>query len=372
MTRRDFIGRAARAGAGLALAGCTTGVRSGAVRPEPAFMWSALLHLGINSWADGPLSHWGGVKRGDRDEYVMRLREAQPCLRTTDAEWRFCVDGMAKAGMNQVIIDMAEGIRYESHPELAVEGSWPIEKFRRELDYIRALGMEPIPKMNFSTAHDTWLKDYHRMVSTPTYYRVCADLLREVYEIFDKPRLFHLGYDEETAEHQALYQFAVIRQGELWWHDFLWFHDQVRRLGARTWIWADKIWHHRADLERRMPREVLMSNWYYGEEFDLAKLTNEFTRNRVRAYAWLDAAGFDQVPTGSNCGFRTKTNLRSFEETVANCSKIISPTHLKGFCMASWSRQVPEYHAQNAHAIASCAAAKAIYASQVASGAAGS
>ena len=40
---------------------------------------------------------------------------------------------------------------------------------RKELDRMRALGLEPLPKLNFSTCHDAWLKDYHRMISTPQY-----------------------------------------------------------------------------------------------------------------------------------------------------------------------------------------------------------
>lgn len=359
MTRREFISNTALAGAGAMLGGCATGKAALAARPEPDFVWSALLHLGINSWADGPLPKWGLTKKGDPDDYRVYLRETQPYMRTTDEEWRFTVDGMIKAGANQIVIDMAEGIRYESHPELAVKGSWSIEKFRDELARIRAMGAEPIPKMNFSASHDTWLKDYHRMVSTPTYYRVCEDVIREVYEIFDKPRFFHLGYDEETAQHQQLYQYTVVRQGELWWHDFLWFNKVVEGLGARTWIWADRIWHHREEFEKRMPKSILMSNWYYGKEFDVAKITNENIRKYVGAYEWLEKAGYDQVPTGS-CG---DTDIINFPKTVEHCLKTakVAPSRLKGFCLASWARQVPVYHEKNATSFRAMAEAKTTY-----------
>lgn len=33
-------------------------------------------------------------------------------------------------------------------------------------------------KLNFSAAHDQWLHDYSRMVSTPVYYKVCAEVIR--------------------------------------------------------------------------------------------------------------------------------------------------------------------------------------------------
>ena len=324
----------------------------------PDFMWADLVHLGINSWADCYLKDWGPWKRGTPDEHCVTLRQAEPYMRTTDEEWRFCVDGLVKAGANTLVIDMAEGIQYESHPELAVKGSWSIEKFRRELDRIRAMGVVPIPKMNFSTAHDTWLKDYHRMVSTPEYYRVCEDVIREVCEIFDHPRYFHLGYDEETAANQAKYECVVVRQGELWWHDFLWFDKVVEGLGARPWIWADRVWHHREEFERRMPKSVLLSNWYYGKEFDVAKLKSASDRTSVSAYEWLEKAGFDQVP----CGTNRDEDFACLPNTVAHCVPLIAPERLKGFCLAPWSRQVPEYRRKNETSFRAMAAAKAKYA----------
>lgn len=60
---------------------------------------------------------------------------------------------------------------------------------RKEVERLRAMGFEVIPKLNFSTSHDVWLGDYSRMISTPTYYRVCRDLIEEVAEVF-KPKYF--------------------------------------------------------------------------------------------------------------------------------------------------------------------------------------
>jgi len=46
------------------------------------------------------------------------------------------------------------------------------------------------------------------MVFDAGLLRVCRELIAEVVELFDSPRFFHLGYDEETAEHQAQYAYA--------------------------------------------------------------------------------------------------------------------------------------------------------------------
>ena len=71
------------------------------------------------------------------------------------------------------------------------------------------------------------------------YYQVCAVLIRDVAEIFDCPRFMHLGYDEETDGHQRKYKYCVVRQGDRWWHDFLWFVKETEKTGMRPWIWSD-------------------------------------------------------------------------------------------------------------------------------------
>jgi len=331
MSRREFVktGTVAAMAAGLPRLGEAESV-------APAFMWGALLHMGTNMWSDVPVKSWGALKPDE-----LHLVCAADHLRFDEAVWRTLTQRMKTAGMNLLVIDLGEALQYQSHPELSVKGSWPLDKFRAELARLRALGLEPIPKLNFSTAHDTWLKEYGRQVSTPIYYRVCADMIREVCEIFDKPRFFHLGYDEETAAHQSQYSYAVVRQGELWWHHFLFFVKQVESMGARPWIWSDYYWNHPEEFLQRMPKSVLQSNWYYGAEFAPDK------QKEVKTYLDLDQAGFDQVPTGSNW-----SNDVNFKGTVRFCKKNLAPKHLKGFLMAPWFFTLKEWQEKNLQALA--------------------
>jgi hypothetical protein len=321
-TRREFVK------AGLAATPAFVWPGPGASAPaEPAFIWGLLLHMGVNMWSDIPVDRWGSFKKEE-----LHLVCQSDHLRFDEAVWQKLTSRMQAAGLNLIVIDLGEALQYESHPELAVIGSWTIERFRKELARLRALGLEPIPKLNFSTAHDTWLKEYGRQVSTSIYYKVCQDLIREVCDIFDQPRFFHLGYDEETAGHQAKYSYAVVRQGELWWHDFLFFVKQLERQGVRPWIWSDYYWNHPEEFISRMPRSVLQSNWYYEANFDPAK------QRAVKAYLDLDQAGFDQIPTGSNW-----STDQSFGNTVSFCNKNLSSDRLKGFLMAPWFFTLPEW-----------------------------
>jgi hypothetical protein len=195
-------------------------------------IWGNLLHLSYNMWndrecAENPL-YWA----------------ARDTLLFDRTLWDDLLVQMAEAGFNMVVIDLGDGVHWQSHPEIAVQGAWTTGELKAELDKMRALGLEPIPKLNFATAHDAWLKEYSRMVSTPVYYQVCADLIAEASVLFDTPRLFHLGMDEETAENQKLYNMCIVRQHELYWHDFHFLVEQVEKAKVRPWIWSDYVWNN--------------------------------------------------------------------------------------------------------------------------------
>ncbi|MCC6729476.1 MAG: Tat pathway signal protein [Chthonomonadales bacterium] len=303
-------------------------------------IWANLLHLGFNMWAD----------RDDGDPRHAHIT-ARPYLRFDEGLWRDLLRRMAGAGMNMVVLDLGEGVRYESHPELAVEGSWAPARLREELARARDLGIEPIPKLNFSTAHDAWLGEVGRMVSTPRYYAVCADLIAEVTELFDGPRLFHLGMDEESCEHQRHYAFLVVRQHELWWHDLRLLCERVERAGARPWVWSDYLWRHPEAFWANMPRTVLQSNWHYGAQFGVGD--DAEGGEAPRAYLELERHGYDQVPTGSN--WATPVN---FERTVEFCRGHVGPERLLGFMTAPWYPTLEEHRARHEAAIDQVAAAR--------------
>ena len=184
LSRRDFISTAAGA---VVLGGCSS-LGSIAKKPEPDFIWSYLAHFGINSWKDIPLET---QEPNMRESWLLRC--CADHVRFSEKSWRRISAALAKAGCNQIVIDLAEIVQYPSHPELAVKGSWSVEKLRAELDRLRGMGFEVIPKMNFSATHDTWLKDYHRMVSTAKYYQVCEDLIKDAVERMPSQRLLPLS-----------------------------------------------------------------------------------------------------------------------------------------------------------------------------------
>ena len=237
-------------------------------------------------------------------------------------------------------------------PRYRLKTHGPPERLRSELARLRKLGLEPIPKLNFSTSHDAWLGPYYRQVSTPIYYKVCEDLVDEVIRLFDKPRLFHLGYDEENARNQKEYAYMVVRQHELWWHDFEFFVKQVEHRGVRPWIWADYVWHNADQFFKQMPKSVMQSNWHYSEDF-------KDTNNEVRWYGELEQHGYDQIPTGSNW-----SSPKNFGLTVEHCCKKVSSAHLKGFLQTPWAPTLAKFRQKHLEAIDQVAAAIAAHAKQ--------
>ena len=300
-------------------------------------IWANLLHLSFNMWEEAETRP--PAKTPAETRRVLNLRRARPELRFDDAVWTDLLERMVAAGMNMVVLDLGDGVRYASHPEIAVRGAWTPLRLRRELARLRQMGLEPIPKLNFSAGHDTWLGRYSRCVSTDVYYAVCRDLIEEVTGLFDRPRFFHLGMDEETAHHQQYYQYIVVRQGDLWWKDFYFLQQQVERHNVRAWIWSDYLWAHRAEFLRKMPRSVMQSNWYYDALF-------QKTSRYVAAYHDLEEHGYDQIPTGSNW-----STDASFPNTVQYCRSNIAPERLFGFLQAPWLPTIRAYRQKHRQAI---------------------
>lgn len=291
---------------------------------QSPLIWAYLLHLSYNMWDDH-------VHADARSPYVMY----QPDLRVDDGLWNDLLAQMAEAGMNMVVIDLGDGVLYESHPEIAVRGAWTPDKLRGELAKMRAMGLEPIPKLNFSTAHDAWLAEYSRMVSTPRYYEVCRNLIQEVCALFDTPRLFHIGMDEEACVHQRDSEYVVVRQHDLWWRDLAFFVSQVEAGGSRAWIWSDYVWIHPESFYSKMPQSVVQSNWYYKSHFDIDREPGEpkpyAYEQAYRTYLDLNDHGYDQIPTASNW-----TAPDNMAETVRFCSRHLAPERLLGYLQTPW------------------------------------
>ena len=329
--RRDFIKSCAAASAVFS----APNILRGAGVKEP-LIWANLLQLGCNMWNDHDADKFKEFASNGTADY----------LRFDENVWRNLTERMHDIGMNMIIIDLAEGLVYPSHPELAVKGSWTPEKLRTELARLRRMGLEPIPKLNFSATHDVWLKDYARMVSTEIYHKVVADLVKDVCEIFDRPRFVHIGMDEEGELLQTKFRYALTRREDVWFDDLKRITAAIERCGARAWMWSDLGWNY-PDYYNNVPKSVMQSNWYYWKDVKEieAKLDDPKFSTGTKRPDWagqnhaaelkgfydLEKAGYDQMPCAT-----TWNSNENMEQVIDFCLRRLDRKRLKGFLLTPW------------------------------------
>lgn len=286
-------------------------------------IWSVLLHLSTNMWSElGNNKLQGYCDKMRFDKHV----------------WDQATEYAAECGFNTVVIDLGDAVKYRSHPEIALSDAWEIPVLKSELARLRKMGLNPVPKLNFSSNHDLWMGKYSRMVSTDIYYQVCRDLIEEVIEIFDTPDYFHLGMDEERGCEEDFYpqhyEFVCYRRGNLLWHDVNFLCGCVSAKGVRPWIFADLYWLYPEEFVKRVDKNVLISPWIYSR-FD-SPFFNA-TQQQIDAFKEMSELGYQQVPAGSN--YIYKENMR---DLIRFSAERISPETLAGFMMTGWMPTVEE------------------------------
>ena len=355
MDRRHFIGTAAAGAATLALrhvdafGGETPKAGKSKIKSlrqtvqAPSGDIRALyIMIGHNMWCQWPTEPMGDDLEATR-KFLPEVKQPDFELRCKDEYWKQVTDYAAGKGVNMIVADLGEGVFYPSHPELAVPGTWSVDKMQQEIKRLNALGMEVIPKLNFSNNHNGWMKDFQHMVSSRPYYRMCKDVLTDIYEIFGHPRFIHLGFDEEdNYALQKRFNYRMMRCGENWWQDFLYIVGTVENLGARAMMWSDYGWDH-AEFYTRCPKSVVQCPWYYDDNMDGydPEAIGNHAKEKVLCYYELGRNGFDVIGCGSNwvSNYRRGKGVNADEvmgEIIKLSRRAVPEKHLMGFLVAPW------------------------------------
>ena len=289
-------------------------------------MWAFMMKMGSNMWG-----RKGQIWPYEQEEELSYHDEV-----LCDKEiWRKVTDFLPQCGINTLLIDVGEGIKLDSHPELANPGSWEKSEVKAEIARLKAMGITPIPKLNCSCCHDAWLKDYAYMVGTPTYYQVCKEVLEEVIDIFDTPEFFHLGLDEEREANQAGFPIMRIRSPYKQLEDANRLFDICKGKGVRPWMWLHyacvESFGGDEGFQKNIPKDVLISNWYYNE------LHENMQKKAGDLYIKLGEWGYDQIPTCSTWFWYL--NAR---QTMRYCKAHVKPESIKGYLTAPWMFSIPE------------------------------
>ena len=288
-------------------------------------MWAFLIHLGSNMWAKKGTT-WGRNILPEDFGY----KETMYCDKEV---WRKVTDFLPENGFNTIVIDIGEGLILDSHPELAVPGAWTKDELKSELARLRSIGLTPIPTYNFSCRHNAWMGLWAYRVGTPEYYEFCRDVIEETVEIFDNPPLFHLGFEEEEAP--AEHEVNICRSPKKKIADLNFMFGILRSKGVRPWIWFDetifKSWEH---FEEVMPKDVLLSPWFYGSIADRGSATD--IPKGAMPMRELDLRGYEQIPTCSTWSWHCNT-----KETMIYCRKYLDNGTVSGYMTAPWILTTP-------------------------------
>jgi len=181
------------------------------------------------------------------------------------------VEAMSAVGMNALVVDCADGVRYRSHPELARHYSVPMRDLATLACSAAKHDIDLVPKLNFSKSgrnrHDEWLRPCAKPVSwldgQDEYWKVAEDLVAELVGVLRPKRFFHAGMDED--HYRSLKQYArAIRT----------LRKIVRKHHLRTVIWNDSCHFGDACLaqvhadksraaEDLLPRDIVHVLWDY-------------------------------------------------------------------------------------------------------------
>lgn len=308
-------------------------------------MWALLINLGT----------WYGVWNGTNGE-----------LKFDEEVWEYIIEEAPKAGIDTIVICIGGGIDFASHPEISLKGAWSRERLKSEIARLSQKGIRVIPKLNFATTHSVWLSEYSRMISSSVYYKVAKDLIEEAYELFEHPEYIHLGMDEEDEKHVRKKEYAVYRQGSLYWHDLRYLIDCVAATGAKPWIWSCPLFDHPDEFEKHIGKdEIVLSPWYYNafrkehwtpvesraeyvayyNEGEYAQMGIKFVEEdpflvNVRRLAIpLLANGYHYIPCASvynRCDYNTSDLVEYFRDNSPD-------EQIDGYITAPWVNVVPEY-----------------------------
>lgn len=198
--------------------------------------------------------------------YDPRWNANKPDEEAFDAQLAMAViDEMAVHAMNTLVVDVADAVRYESHPELARPYTVPMQQLRDLADAARQREMDVVPKLNFSQTHwhghNDWFRPHHHLFDNEEYWRRAFQIMHELIEATRPSRFFHIGMDEDHDRSYTQYVEAIKT-----------LRDGLAQRDLRAVMWNDSSCmapqshiHVEKALfaEERIPKDVVQLVWDY-------------------------------------------------------------------------------------------------------------
>jgi len=186
--------------------------------------------------------------------------------------------------INMVGLEVAQGMKFDRHPEIAGPAAWSKADVRRIVDFLKGNGVEVFPLVN-SLGHANWLTiplpqfredvDEHQLCTRhPDVRKVLEDVYDECVEVFS-PRYFHFGLDEirwqtlDLPPEKRCPRCAGLDKRDLFVEHVKWLDGYARSHNLQMMMWADMILPEHnggppfqlADTIDKLPGDIVMCDW---------------------------------------------------------------------------------------------------------------
>ena len=109
-------------------------------------IWAMLLHMTATLWPKGDPDSRDSQNAKDPQSVYDNCE--RPSFQADKLEQILRI--MPQCGFNTVMLDVGNGMEYERHPDISMKHALTKDEMKRLCDFIRSLGMEPVPRLNFS------------------------------------------------------------------------------------------------------------------------------------------------------------------------------------------------------------------------------
>lgn len=174
------------------------------------------------------------------------------------------IDAMSDVGLNLLVIDCADGVRYKSHPELVRKYTVPMTHLKRLVNRAQEKHIEVVPKLNFSQSrserHNDWFRPYNELFDNDQYWKIAFEIIDELIHVCKPGRYFHIGMDEDHDRAHSQYIEAIQK-----------LRNGLNERGLRAVIWNDSSHRGRALVfaeksiaaEKKISRDIVQVVWDY-------------------------------------------------------------------------------------------------------------
>jgi len=174
------------------------------------------------------------------------------------------VDAMAEVGLNLLVVDCADGVKYKSHRDLARPYTVPMADLRKLVKRAQKLDIDVVPKLNFAMSplhqHNQWFRPYRNYWDDENYWKHAFQLIDELIGECNTERFFHIGMDEDHD--RTIEEFAAA---------ICTLHAGLKERGLRTIMWKDaqlypggRVHREKSYLaEKKIPKDVVQLMWNY-------------------------------------------------------------------------------------------------------------